>query len=122
MSIAYLTRSVHLPRPDLRYDAAILHGVRYFLRVRPKNKKVRAVLRALLDAPDHETHGLAMFRTGTISAGAIYPVMLRLEHAGWVSSRWETFLSADGTRWPWRRYYRLTDLGVTHARAALAQP
>lgn len=93
-----------------------------FLRVRPKNKKVRAVLHALLAAPDHETHGLALFRTGTISAGAIYPVMLRLEHAGWVSTRWESFLAVDGRRWLWRRHYRLTDLGVTSARAALAQP
>jgi DNA-binding PadR family transcriptional regulator len=47
-----------------------------------------------------------------ISDGTLYPVLYRLERAGWVAVRWDT-----PERGVPRKYYRLTDTG----RAELAQ-
>lgn len=47
-----------------------------------------------------------------VSDGTLYPVLYRLERAGWVADRWDT-----PERGVPRKYYRLTDAG----RAELAQ-
>ena len=47
-----------------------------------------------------------------VSDGTLYPVLYRLERAGWVAVRWDT-----PERGVPRKYYRLTDAG----RAELAQ-
>jgi DNA-binding PadR family transcriptional regulator len=47
-----------------------------------------------------------------VSDGTLYPVLYRLERAGWVAVRWDT-----PDRGVPRKYYRLTDAG----RAELAQ-
>jgi hypothetical protein len=43
--------------------------------------------------------------------GTAYPILLRLEHEGWVTSRWEDVDPPGGER-PARRYYRLTAGGA----------
>jgi PadR family transcriptional regulator, regulatory protein PadR len=81
--------------------------------------QVQLTLRAMLDGLDGELYGLELVEATGLPPGTIYPIMARLEGAGWVTSRWEDIEpTAEGR--PRRRYYRLTADGVAQARAALA--
>lgn len=51
-------------------------------------------------------------------AGSVYPILSRLESAGWVSSAWEDDPARTGPR---RRLYELTADGAPAARAAVAR-
>lgn len=53
-----------------------------------------------------------------IQNGSLYPVLARLETAGWLTSSWEEQDPRTAGR-PRRRYYRLTSLGQTQGAAAL---
>ncbi len=70
-----------------------------------------------LDAGFEPTWGLAIIKTSGRPAGSVYPILERLERAGWVSSRWEDDPSRTGPR---RRFYELTDEGAAAARVAIA--
>lgn len=81
--------------------------------------QVQLVLRALLDEPEQELYGLEIVESTGLPPGTIYPILARLEAAGWVESRWEAIdQHAEGR--PRRRYYRLPPEGRTQARSALA--
>lgn len=81
--------------------------------------QVQLTLRAMLDGSDTELYGLELVDATGLPPGTIYPIMARLESAGWVSSRWEeTGQEARGR--PRRRYYQLTADGIASARSALA--
>jgi PadR family transcriptional regulator, regulatory protein PadR len=81
--------------------------------------QVQLTLRAMLDGLDRELYGLELVEATGLPPGTIYPIMARLESAGWVSSRWEeTGPEAKGR--PRRRYYGLTADGVAQAQAVLA--
>jgi DNA-binding PadR family transcriptional regulator len=81
--------------------------------------QVQLVLRVLLDQAEREVYGLEIVDATGLPPGTIYPIMARLESAGWVGSRWEQADEhADGR--PRRRYYTLTGDGLTAARAALS--
>jgi DNA-binding PadR family transcriptional regulator len=77
----------------------------------------QAVLGALLGAED-EVFGLEIVRTSGLGPGTIYPILQRLQTAGWITARWETSDDAHEAGRPPRRYYHLTALG--HARAVHA--
>ena len=74
----------------------------------------RAVLGALLDA-EGEVFGLEIVRTSGLGAGTIYPILQRLQAAGWVTARWEPAEHAHAEGRPPRRYYQLTRLGQARA-------
>ncbi|SRR6266702_3561520 len=78
------------------------------------------VLRALLDAPTREQYGLEICATAGLPSGTIYPILARLEVAGWLVSRWEDVDPHERGR-PRRRYYHLSSEGAERARNALAQ-
>ena len=82
------------------------------------------VLRAFLQAHDEnvraELAGADIMRAADISSGTLYPILLRLERNGALSSRWEEERPQDLGR-PRRRLYRLTAAGVTLAHEALAE-
>jgi PadR family transcriptional regulator PadR len=78
-----------------------------------------AVLRAMLQAPTHTHYGLRLAGETGLPTGTIYPILARLEKAGWVSSSWEEREPAELER-PRRRLYTLTGSGAHSARAALA--
>ena len=81
--------------------------------------QVQLTLRAMLDELDRELYGLELVEATGLPPGTIYPIMARLEIAGWVSSRWEeTGPEAKGR--PRRRYYRLSADGLVQAQAARA--
>jgi len=77
------------------------------------------VLAALL-TDDHrgELSGAQLSRETGLASGSLYPMLARLEDAGWLSSRWETEDPRALGR-PRRRFYRVTGLGAAKAQAAL---
>ena len=50
-----------------------------------------------------------------LASGTLYPILMRLEQAGWIRSEWEEKEGASGAK-PRRRLYRVTGLGVQSAR------
>jgi PadR family transcriptional regulator PadR len=72
---------------------------------------------AVLDDTDGACWGLLVIKSSGRPAGSVYPILERLESAGWVTSSWEDDASRPGPR---RRYYELTDDGAVAARAAIA--
>ncbi|MFG3524902.1 PadR family transcriptional regulator [Nocardia nova] len=78
------------------------------------------VLQALLERPTDEHYGLKISEYSGLPTGSIYPILTRLEIAGWVTSDWEEIdESAAGRRR--RRYYRLTTNGAAAARDEIAK-
>lgn len=77
------------------------------------------VLRALADGA---TYGyavaarLAASGLGTIKGGTLYPLLIRLESAGLVTSDWRA-----GEGGPGRKYYELTDKGILELRGTAEQ-
>jgi PadR family transcriptional regulator PadR len=55
-----------------------------------------------------------------LRSGTIYPLLARLEKAGWLESKWEEIDPAEQGR-PRRRLYRLTGEGEVVAARALAE-
>ena len=77
------------------------------------------VLRVLLAGPLEEHYGLEISRESGLPTGSIYPILTRLEAAGWVTSAWENIdESRQGRRR--RRYYRLTAEGAKSAMDEVA--
>jgi DNA-binding PadR family transcriptional regulator len=52
-----------------------------------------------------------------LSSGTLYPILLRLERAGWLASEWEIDQPQSLGR-PRRRFYGVTAKGAAHARSA----
>ncbi len=59
-------------------------------------------------------------KTTRLSSGTLYPILQRLEQAGWVEAHWEDVDPVAEAR-PARRYYRLTADGATAARTAITE-
>ncbi len=78
------------------------------------------VVSALLGASDEDHYGLDLMKQTRLSSGTLYPLLQRLEQSGWIVARWEEIDPVEACR-PARRYYRLTPLGVSSARSALAE-
>jgi DNA-binding PadR family transcriptional regulator len=67
--------------------------------------------------PDEELYGLKIAQNAGRKAGSVYPILARLEEAGWVGSCWEREEREE--RGPRRRFYWLTPDGLVAARALL---
>src|ERR1700731_244097 len=80
--------------------------------------QVQLVLQALLSDPAAEMYGLELSEETGLQPGTAYPILLRLENEGWVTSRWED-IDPSAEKRPARRYYRLTASGATQASAAM---
>jgi len=78
-----------------------------------------AVLQAMLEDPTSAHYGLEIANAVNFPTGTVYPIMARLEAAGWVSSTWENVTPSEEGR-PRRRLYTLTGSGARAARQALA--
>lgn len=77
------------------------------------------VLEAFLENPAEERSGADVHRRSGIASGTLYPILLRLESAGWFVSRWEAIDPVDAGR-PRRRLYRLTRSGLARASEVFA--
>jgi DNA-binding PadR family transcriptional regulator len=80
---------------------------------------VLKVIAALLADPSSERYGLQLMQDTGLPSGTLYPILVRLERAGWVASRWEQIDPVAEGRPP-RRYYRLTSEGAVEARREVA--
>jgi PadR family transcriptional regulator len=76
-------------------------------------------LEAFLDNPADELSGADVQKRSGLASGTLYPILLRLESAGWFLSRWENIDPASAGR-PRRRLYRLTPNGLTRASEIFA--
>src|ERR1700722_11327818 len=68
------------------------------------------VLKVFVEKPREQRSGAEISRTASVGAGTLYPLLARLEHAGWLTSEWEMVDPAEAGR-PRRRFYRLTAVG-----------
>ena len=76
-------------------------------------------LEAFLNDPTDELSGADVQKRSGIASGTLYPILLRLESAGWFVSRWEAVDPASVGR-PRRRLYRLTPTGLRRASEVFA--
>ena len=82
--------------------------------------QVQKVLSVLLRDPSAEQYGFEILKASGVSSGSVYPILARLEKAGWVTSAWEDIdESLAGRRR--RRYYRLTAFGLDKSRRLLEE-
>jgi PadR family transcriptional regulator, regulatory protein PadR len=72
---------------------------------------------AALSGAKTELSGSEIARSTKLASGTLYPILLRLEQAGWVDSRWEEGDPHELGR-PRRRFYAITGLGARNAQAA----
>ena len=79
------------------------------------SKQTRDVLSALATTEGGWRHGYDIARETGLKSGTLYPILMRLEGAGWLEARWEDE-PAPGK--PRRHLYRLTPEGAAEARAA----
>jgi PadR family transcriptional regulator PadR len=80
---------------------------------------VAAVLAAFLEDPAADRYGLDLMRATGQPSGTLYPILVRLERAGWLDAQWEEIDPTVAGR-PARRYYRFTPDGLAQARIELA--
>jgi PadR family transcriptional regulator PadR len=78
------------------------------------------VLKYMLEAPRVPRSGAELSRKLNISSGTLYPLLARLEVAGWLNSQWEQIEPSQEAR-PRRRFYTLTGVGQTSASRELAE-
>ncbi len=77
------------------------------------------VLEAFLENPTVQLSGAEVHQRCGIASGTLYPILLRLEAAGWFVSRWESIDPSVAGR-PRRRLYRLTSTGLKNAGEVFA--
>ena len=77
------------------------------------------VLEAFLADPAEQLSGADVHKRSGLASGTLYPILLRLESAGWLLSRWEAIDPVSAGR-PRRRLYRLTPTGLARAGEVFA--
>lgn len=73
------------------------------------------VMLAMLNDASNEHYGLELAKAAGLKAGTLYPILARLEAAGWIEGSWEQIDPQVEGRRP-RRYYRLTASGTSAAK------
>jgi PadR family transcriptional regulator, regulatory protein PadR len=76
------------------------------------------VLETLM-GPDDELYGLKIAQNAGRKVGSVYPILARLEEAGWVESSWER--EDRDERGARRRFYRFSPQGLEAARNLLTE-
>jgi len=76
------------------------------------------VLRAFTENPRKEFCGAELMKVTRLASGTLYPILLRFERYGFLSSQWEEEEPSDLQR-PRRRLYRLTQSGAQLATNSL---
>ncbi|MBB4700493.1 PadR family transcriptional regulator [Sphaerisporangium siamense] len=68
-------------------------------------------------------YGQAIAAATALRTGTVYPILIRFERAGWVTSRWEERDDPSESRdsGALRKYYKLTPEGRERARDALTR-
>lgn len=78
------------------------------------------VIDLLLSEPDRtDWFALEVCRRTGLGSGSVTQILLRLQEWGWVANRWENTTEARQRGRPRRRFYQLTGLGASQARAVI---
>jgi PadR family transcriptional regulator, regulatory protein PadR len=77
------------------------------------------ILKVFLDGPREGLAGSDIWKKLGLFSGTVYPILMRLEGAGWLTSDWEK-LPAETLARPRKRIYQLTGTGYNKAREAFA--
>lgn len=85
----------------------------------PLTKSSAKVLTAFLEDPSAEQYGFGLMRSTKVKSGSLYPMLDRLEKRGWIEG-YDEPINEQAEGRPKRRLYRLTALGETQARRAVA--
>lgn len=75
------------------------------------------VLKAFMDNPHDQLSGIDITNKVGTKSGTLYPILIRLEEAGWLNSQWEMSAPEQLGR-PRRRFYELTGKGQRAAQNA----
>jgi DNA-binding PadR family transcriptional regulator len=78
------------------------------------------VLGTFLADPRKELSGAEIIKMSGLASGTAYPIMLRLERTGMLTSHWEKGEPKKLGR-PLRRYYRITGVAAAQARETLRE-
>lgn len=78
------------------------------------------VASALMDNPSGRHWGYNLTKTARVRSGALYPILHRMLHEGWLDDGWEDQAEITGRR-PARRYYELTTQGAEALGALLSE-
>lgn len=89
------------------------------MRIRITDPTLR-VLGALLEANPRPLAGADFINSIRIFSGTLYPILERLERAGWIEGKWEDVDPSEAKR-PRRRYYMFTGEGRVKAASALQE-
>ncbi|BCJ65068.1 PadR family transcriptional regulator [Polymorphospora rubra] len=81
---------------------------------------VGAVVREFLMDPQVPRYGFDLMRATHLPSGTLYPILARLQRAGWVTSHQEDIDPSVAGR-PARRFYKITAHGAENARLQLAE-
>ena len=77
------------------------------------------MLKVFLEDPSQPRYGFELMRRTGLASGSLYPMLARLEEAGWLTGGKEDIdPHAEGR--PPRRHYAITGAAVTAARIQLA--
>ncbi|HKY87271.1 MAG TPA: helix-turn-helix transcriptional regulator [Pseudorhodoplanes sp.] len=84
------------------------------------SRNILMVLKMMMEKPLTPYSGADMARELGLGSGTLYPLLQRLENAGWLKSEWEKIDPSEAGR-PRRRHYKLTGQGQNKAAKALAE-
>jgi len=77
-------------------------------------------MRVFIERPKERLAGSDIWRQTGVFTGTLYPILMRLERAGWLDSEWERLDPSEAGR-PRKRLYRLTGVGYNKTYKALAE-
>lgn len=78
------------------------------------------VLGSILSSAPEDVAGVEIAQATNLRSGTLYPILLRLEEAGWLESHWEV-ADPQALGRPRRRFYRLTALGARRTKLAFRE-
>lgn len=82
--------------------------------------KMAAVLKVFLEDPDQPRYGFELMRLTGIASGSLYPMLARLDGAGWLTKGKEDIDPRAAGR-PARMHYMITGAAASAARIQLAE-
>lgn len=83
-------------------------------------KATLKVLSAFCQDPKVEMSGREVGQKVRLPSGTVYPILLRLKEAGWLSDRWEDVSPQEVGR-PRRRFYLITGVGYRKTQEAVRE-